>query len=251
MENESNLGEILNFEVRLMYDFQRLRLQSGGRIQKRATEIYQEGPQLERIKAAHKALHDLELDRLDVVKTILKEMDIWNAWLKNVKGIGPSMGGVLLGCFDIEIATTVSKMWRYGGLAVVDGKSERPKKGTKLGYDPFLKSKLLGVLGPSFLRALVKKCQEHKEAKTVGVNCPACEYQDYAKVYADYRHRWESAGKGKSDGHRHNAAIRYMVKMFLIDLYREWREIEGLLFRMARFLFWISNLRGSLWTMGS
>ena len=72
--SQKHLGGVLNFEVRLMYDFQRLRLQSGGRIQKRATEIYQEGPQLERIKDAHKTLHDLELDRLDTVKMILERM---------------------------------------------------------------------------------------------------------------------------------------------------------------------------------
>ena len=30
------------------------------------------------------------------------------------------------------------------------------------------------------------------------------------------------------DGHRHNAAIRYMIKQFAMDLYVEWRTIEGL-----------------------
>jgi hypothetical protein len=34
--------------------------------------------------------------------------------------------------------------------------------------------------------------------------------------------------KEVSKGHRNNAAIRYMVKMFIKDLYAAWREIEGL-----------------------
>jgi hypothetical protein len=32
----------------------------------------------------------------------------------------------------------------------------------------------------------------------------------------------------KSKGQRHNMAMRYMVKMFLIDLYTKWRTLEGL-----------------------
>ena len=50
----------------------------------------------------------------------------------------------------------------------------------------------------------------------------------YAKFFYDYRNRLKSEGWGKSDGHRKNAAIRYMVKMFLLDLYKEWRTLEGL-----------------------
>jgi hypothetical protein len=33
---------------------------------------------------------------------------------------------------------------------------------------------------------------------------------------------------GKSDGHRHNAARRYMVKQFMQELWTTWRTIEGL-----------------------
>lgn len=37
-----------------------------------------------------------------------------------------------------------------------------------------------------------------------------------------------SAPWGKSDKHVHMAAMRYMVKMFLYELYRRWRTYEGL-----------------------
>ena len=52
----------------------------------------------------------------------------------------------------------------------------------------------------------------------------------YRQVYDDYKHRIEhmDAHKEKSKGHRHNMAVRYMIKIFLIDLYNEWRRIEGL-----------------------
>lgn len=33
---------------------------------------------------------------------------------------------------------------------------------------------------------------------------------------------------GRSDAHRHRASIRFMVKMFLLGLWKEWRTLEGL-----------------------
>ncbi len=80
-----------------------------------------------------------------------------------------------------------------------------------------MKTKLIGVLAASFLRA--------------GDN-------PYSKIYRDYKHRLENnpkylevkdpvENKGRK-GHRHAMALRYMIKMFLLDLYTNWRRIEGL-----------------------
>ncbi len=90
-----------------------------------------------------------------------------------------------------------------------DGKTQT-KKG--ITFNPFLKTKLTGVLGPSFLKV--------KESP-------------YKDVYYDYKHRLESHPKygletDTSKGRRHNMAIRYAVKRFLVDLYVAWRTIEGL-----------------------
>jgi len=65
------------------------------------------------------------------------------------------------------------------------------------------------VLGASFLRA--------------GDNV-------YANIYRNYKTRLENHPDHieKSKGHRHNMAIRYMIKMFLMDLHIAWREIEDL-----------------------
>ena len=35
---------------------------------------------------------------------------------------------------------------------------------------------------------------------------------------------WE----GASDGHLHQASLRYMVKQFLVSLHMKWRDLEGL-----------------------
>lgn len=76
-------------------------------------------------------------------------------------------------------------------------------------FNPFLKTKLIGVLAPSFIK----------------LSNPI-----YAPIYRGYKHRLESnpAHQEKSKGHRDNMAKRYMIKIFLIDLYKAWRTIEGL-----------------------
>ena len=76
-------------------------------------------------------------------------------------------------------------------------------------FNPFLKTKLVGVLAGSFLKQTPNQ---------------------YRTVYDNYKHRIESDSRhvDKTLGHRHNMAMRYMVKMFLIDLYKAWRQIEGL-----------------------
>lgn len=69
----------------------------------------------------------------------------------------------------------------------------------------------------------------------------------YAKIYMDTKHRLTHSQKPcprvkkladgqevhltwseTSDAHRHRAAARYMIKMFLADLWLAWRKLEGL-----------------------
>ena len=101
-----------------------------------------------------------------------------------------------------------------------DGK---PAKRMGITFNPFLKTKLVGVLASSFVK--------QKDSP-------------YRDIYDDYKHRLESHAKyGKhlddqkdektgfkksSKGRRHNMALRYTIKMFLIELYKFWRALEGL-----------------------
>ena len=161
---------------------------------------------------------------------ILRDYPVFTEFLEGVNGVGPAMGGVIVSEIDIAKARYPSSLWAYAGLDVASdggGRSRRKehlrdveykdKKGetqTKksITFNPFLKAKLTGVLGSCFLRA--------KESP-------------YKDVYYDYKHRLESHAKygvdtDTSKGRRHNMAIRYMIKRFLVDLYVAWRKIEGL-----------------------
>lgn len=173
------------------------------------------------------ALESAEEGHFKQLERTLKGVPIWSRYLSGVKGIGPALAGVLISEIDIARARYPSSLWKYAGLDVAGdgrGRSRRAEhlvtvsytngKGTpdtrqSITFNPFLKTKLMGVLASSFLRS---------------ANEP------YAAIYADYKHRLESnpVHQEKSKGHRHNMALRYMLKMFLVDLYREWRALEGL-----------------------
>ena len=160
---------------------------------------------------------------------ILKDYPIYTEFLDGVIGVGPAMAGVIISEIDITKAEYPSSLHKYAGVDVAgdgQGRSRRAehledseyedKEGnikTKKGitFNPFLKTKLTGVLGSSFIKQSPDKCK-------------------YRKIYDDYKHRIENmdAHKEKSKLHRHNMANRYMIKMFLIDLYNEWRKLEGL-----------------------
>jgi len=250
-------------KVRMFYDMQRLRMQSGGRGAKKidgddkapATENIEltevDRMQLERrskemMLVEHEALLDIE--------THLKTMPVYTQILSQISGVGPTLAGVIVAEVDIHRCDTASALWRYAGLAPIpcrrcktckdelvqagvaqlkrykhafnrktdkcrfasdiievdktyaSARSERPEKGEKLHFNKFFKTKMVGVMAGCLLKA----------------NSP------YRKFYDDYKHRLASTNKGRNDGHRHQMALRYMVKMVLLDIWKGWRELEGL-----------------------
>ncbi len=212
--NEINAS--LKVAVKAHYDYQYLRIQignrlgmkkDGGDINRESYPIYEDDRQI--LESYYKNAKEMEEGSFEFIKSKIKSMPIWKDFLKDIKGVGPTMTAVIVSEIDIYIATTVSKIWKFSGVHTVDGLSVRPVKGQKNDWNKYLRSKLLGVLGPSFLRS----------------NSP------YREYYDNYKFRKQSAGWGKSDMHRHRAALRYMVKMFLRDLYIAWRGIEGLSIR--------------------
>jgi len=181
------------------------------------------------------------------------------------RGLGPRMASIIVSSFDIHREETVSQMWAFAGLSVVptlrckhcsailqtadkkaietnydyesltgmalfhhpkpagntcnlagtsisrsetlnSGRQQRPVAGQKLNYNAWLRTKLCGVLAPVLLK----------------VGSPYRKFYDNRKQYNIGRN-W-----GQSDAHRHQDAQRYMIKMLLLDIYKEWRAFEGL-----------------------
>ncbi len=169
------------------------------------------------------------------IAALVSTHPLWTSYLVSVRGVGPILAAVILSELNPHLARHPSSFWKYAGLDVVEDGLGRSKKAAHLvqraytdrngkeavrdsiTYNPFLKTKLIGVLGSSFLRA----------------------GGQYSEIYRAYKHRLESrpdvglvAEAAKEAGatklHRHNMATRYAVKLFLLDLWMHWRTLEGL-----------------------
>ena len=191
---------------------------------------------------------------------VLKRFPIYTEYLVNVKGVGDIAAAHIISNFDIVKATTVSKMWQFAGLnpGMVYGKKAVGKKEYKptMGQiiaeyeadavheakvvvltdtmikadrltpgflSPFngkLRTALVGVMADGFIKSQSPYVQYY-----YNMHAPESRVKNGMAVG---RLDAEDGWKDESAGHRDRAAKRYMVKMFLKDLYVAWRELEGL-----------------------
>jgi hypothetical protein len=189
--------------------------------------------ELAMIEAYERYLQIEELHVKAVADELLREK-IFTEYLTNIRGCGTLMSGVIVSEINILKANSSSALIAYVGLDVVevtkkDGTVVREGRGKKDGhlvarsytnragevkettgitFNPLIKTKMVGVLATSFLRA----------------------GGEFKGVYDNYKHRLNNmpAHKDKSKGHIHNMAMRYMIKEFMKDLWLAWRIIEDL-----------------------
>ena len=168
-----------------------------------------------------------------VVEREVKNHPMWDKFFSRVQGCGPLMSAVCLALLDPYKANHASSFWKYAGVDVVPVPQEdgtikyegRAKWHTEMRayvdrynevqtkrsitYNPELKTKLLGVLGGSFLKA---------------------PNSYYGAIYYGYRSRMDNkeATADLSPIVKHRRATRYAIKCFLRDMWVAWRELEGL-----------------------
>lgn len=181
--------------------------------------------------------HQLKSESIheSMIQAHLDEQVIYTDFLLGVKGCGTKMSAVVLSEIDIHKCNSISALWKYCGLDVVVSKDEKTGETKEEGrsrkahhledktytnnegevtktkgitFNPFLKTKLIGVLGSCLM-------------KTGG---------EYKTIYDNYKFRLENSPRHseKTKGHRHNMAVRYMIKEFLADLWTNWRTAEDL-----------------------
>lgn len=205
------------------------------------------------------SFEEMEKRHTDQLKKLLEEIPVYKYYLKHIHGCGTSMSAAILSKLDYTKAT-VSNWLGYCGMDVVIdpetgigyGRSKRKehlvvrefkrKDGTietkqSVTFNPWIKSKLLGVLPTT-----IGKGYGVQKKKNDGSH----ESNFYWKIWLEYRNRLQNdparkqtrivvdkKGKEKEFPIFPPARIaamsnRYMVKWFLIDLYVNWRAIEGL-----------------------
>lgn len=136
--------------------------------------------------------HYFELEKSETVgfsrlEAVLENFPIWNEYLKNVDGVGPAIGSILIAEIDIHRANYPSSLWMLAGLDVAwDGRGRSKRKDhlidvqykksngemdtrKSITFKPFLKTKMVSVAAPSFVR--------------LGSKSP------YSKMYYDYKNR--------------------------------------------------------------
>jgi hypothetical protein len=179
-------------------------------------------------------------------------INIYFDWLVHQKGIGPALAAVLLTRFDVEIAERPSQFWAIAGLDVGPGIESDPthmlgrsrrkehliereykaRDGTmktkmSTTFNPWLQSKLLGVLGPSLMKAKSPYREHYDRYKHRITNDPSRR----KGTLADKKKEWAEGKKTEEIWHKnriHRASMRYMVKQFVADFWRRWREVEDL-----------------------
>lgn len=159
----------------------------------------------------------VRLDELTAEVRIRKE------YLSGIRGIGPTLSAGIIGwIYPISRFETISKLWRYSGLAVIDGHAERKKKKEKIHYNPKLKT-FMWKVSKSFVYQSAEKSPYRKlydEAKA-----------DYKRKHPEVETYLNEKGEEKkryNPGHLHNMALRKVAKVFLANLWVKWRSMEGL-----------------------
>ncbi len=251
----------LRLLVKNYYDYQAMRVRMDNRIQlkKDGTEM-KDHPKndkafiVEKDDKNYMVLKEsaeqakMQEDMLEnYIAKLVKSTDLWQNFLVNVKGCGPLMAAVIIAEIDIEKAAMVSQIWSYAGISpgttcgrkwnkdkteIIKTETLIPQDRLSPGflspYNQWLRTKLLGVLAAS----MVKSQSEYAINYYYSLHTPKARKAELGEgrldieenIYVKTGKMW----KDESEGHRNNAAKRYMIKMFLKDLYVAWRTLEGL-----------------------
>lgn len=200
-----------------------------------------------------------EETQLKILDKEVKSHYLWDKFFKDIRGCGPLMAAVCLAYFDVHKARHVSSFWKYAGLdtvPVVDENGNTIREGRQkkhanmteveyvdkdgntktrksLGYNPILKTKLVGVLSDCMLKAGLRSNKDANGKVIVNEDGSKQRYAlpdaKYVQVYLDYLTRLNNRvdTKDYSDMHKHRMAARYMIKQFIRELWVTWRSSEG------------------------
>lgn len=164
----------------------------------------------------------------------LKQIPIYRLFLSRVFGVGPVVAAYLVSEIDIRRCEKVSNLRRYCGLAVIDGRLERPRIGQKLAYNAELRTRLYQAFSAMW-----------KNAAKVSKDAPHGKTSKYLDVWRGYRHRMSHHERFDAEHNRlagfdgapdrpgakaliHAAGWHKAADVLVEDLYIVWRAIEGL-----------------------
>lgn len=255
--------EILRVYARSFYDFQEVKNEFSNRLRaleadgKLSRDVKDE--RAKEIMEYEKKLTAAENGLLRIVESHLDPLPIYSDFLRPIRGCAVRMSAcIIMSIGDITRFATVSKLWAYSGLHVIDGRAARRKKGEKSNWNSFLKTKLF-VLSDCLMKLNInpetkqplryrKFYDDYKNRMTNRAACNMTKEQHSKKAISSMQpiqplpSDGEATGKLKSKaivpsvtwlpngctkGHVHAMSLRYIQKMFLQDLWLRWWELEA------------------------
>lgn len=162
---------------------------------------------------------------------------VWD-WVTSIKGLGAGgLAAQLLALIDdIALCDTVSALWRYAGLGVVDGHAEKNARGEAAHFNARLKGvcynisvSFITAQTPVYIDIYYAERMVQKRAHPQPI-CSKCGAQGEKRD--GHWHCVACSASGKKISftplHLHNRAWRMMMKIFLQHLWVVWREAEEL-----------------------
>lgn len=227
--------------TRGLYDTQKLRIQLELRVKRLVREGLMTEAEAEDFFAVPlQRLKDAEASMEKLVWREVRDLPIVDLWLIRVKGVGPRLAALLvanignIGRFD-----TISKLWAYAGLHVIDGRAPKRAVGQKANWNAELKA-TAWKLGQSFVKIADSPYRKLYDAYKVRIT---------EREIANGNIIWQSDGTKHTPAHHlpkvkppkkapakpewtlgriNNMALRYVAKRLLAHLWLVWRAMEHL-----------------------
>lgn len=258
------LHAMLGHYARQLWDLQRQRIGAGNRVAAMERDGLGVGADPARAIVAHYEAIEKEIDR---ELTKLVRQHFMRDWIEAQRGIGlPGFARLLGVTGDLSRFATVSKLWKYLGLHVVDGHAPRREKGvpwthTDCTFGHLLTCKpdcttdhhpncLPGGIGTAYApqgrvvchqlgEAIAKlgyhkqpcasDCEKQHKHRALGCpeDCAVDHAGPYRRAYDEKKQQYETSRPDWTQARRHNAAMRYAVKMLVKNLWVEWHFRRG------------------------
>jgi hypothetical protein len=97
----------------------------------------------------HGELRSIERQLYNTMRELVSKNPLWTEYLSKVRGVGPRLASYLIVKLNPARFDTVSKLYKYTGLHVEDGRAPRRKAGKRTGWNPEARA-MMWRLGEKF-----------------------------------------------------------------------------------------------------
>jgi hypothetical protein len=197
-------------------------------------------PDVQRLAGIVQALEDLEHQAVLALQRRMRAHAL-GPWVKAQRGLGDKQMARLLAAIGDPYwhvegrPRTVSELWAYCGLHVLDGAAPHHRRGEQSNWSTHAKTRAY-LVAESCLKQLSKECKVSGDQVTHDAHCgivtrithgPECTCSPYRVTYDARRAVTDVTHADWTPGHLHHDALRVSAKAILRDLWIEGRRLHG------------------------